>query len=65
MFELQERKSHIFSPMLYCESTTHNQLHITYLLTEWESRQDNIWLEVMTYEPRSLTSDDFFVAGGL
>ena len=27
-----------------------------YLLTEWESRTENIWVEVMTYGPSAATS---------
>ena len=53
--------------MLYCLSLC-AQLTISYMLcTYWlsgKAGQDNVWLEVMTYEPRAVISYHFLVAGG-
>ena len=54
--------------MLYYLSL-YAQLTISYMLcTYWlsgKAGQDNVWLEVMTYEPRSVISYHFLMAGGL
>ena len=54
--------------MLYCLSL-YAQLITSYMLcTYWlsgKAGQDNIWLEVMAYEPRSVTAYHSLVASGL
>ena len=54
--------------MLYCLSL-YAQLTISYMLcTYWlsgKAGQDDVWLEVMTYEPPSVISYHYLMAGGL
>ena len=54
--------------MLYCLSL-YAQLTISYMLcTYWlsgKAGQDNVWLEVMTYEPRSVISYHFLMVAEL